>query len=169
MVVGAPQCSRLEPVSLAVTRRVSFVEVLMGSTTGYSGTPLARKLGLKRGMRIRLLHPPRHYWTLLSEKPAAIGVDQLTHGSDQKAEFTHLFATDPATLEEAFASARAGMLEDGFVWASWPKKSSGIQSQIGRSEVMAVGKRAGLVDIKVCAIDDTWSGLKFVIPVQNRK
>jgi hypothetical protein len=61
------------------------------------------------------------------------------------------------------------MLEEGLVWASWPKKSSGVRSRIGRSEVMAVGKNAGLVDVKVCAVDDTWSGLKFVIPVRHRK
>ncbi len=140
----------------------------MGSTAGYSGTPLARKLGLKAGMRIRLLHSPEHYWTLVGDNPTAIAVDQLTDGSDQKADFTHLFATDPNTLDEAFARARAGMLEDGVVWASWPKQSSGVPSRIGRSEVMAAGKKAGLVDIKVCAVDETWSGLKFVIPVRDR-
>ncbi|HUE87456.1 MAG TPA: hypothetical protein VMO26_15380 [Vicinamibacterales bacterium] len=141
----------------------------MGSTAGYSGTPLVKKLGFKPGMRVRLLHPPGHYWTLLGVKPATMGVDQLSDGSDMKADFTHLFATDPDTLEEAFAIARAGMLEEGLVWASWPKKSSGMQTQIGRGEVMATGKKAGLVDVKVCAVDDTWSALKFVIPVRNRK
>ncbi|HUE88385.1 MAG TPA: hypothetical protein VMO26_20095 [Vicinamibacterales bacterium] len=141
----------------------------MGSTAGYSGTPLAKKLGLEAGMRVRLLHPPEHYWTLLGGKPTALSVDQLSDGSDLKADFTHLFATDPDTLEAAFATARACMLEEGLVWASWPKKSSGVQTQIGRSEVMAAGKKAGLVDIKVCAVDDTWSGLKFVIPVRDRK
>jgi hypothetical protein len=141
----------------------------MGSTAGYSGTPLAKKLGLKGGMRVRLLNPPEYYWTLLGEAPTTLGVDYLEDGSDQRADFTHLFATDPETLENAFARARAGMLEEGLVWASWPKKSSGVRSQIGQSEVMAVGKKAGLVDIKVCAVDDTWSGLKFVIPVRDRK
>lgn len=141
----------------------------MGSAAGYSGTPLVKKLGLKRGMRVRLLHPPDYYWTLLGAEPAAMAVAQLTDGSDEKADFTHLFASDPETLEEAFAAARAGMQKGGLVWASWPKKSSGIQSQIGRSEVMAVGKKSRLVDIKVCAVDDIWSGLKFVIPVEDRK
>jgi hypothetical protein len=140
----------------------------MKSTAGYSGTPLAKKLGLKTGMRVRLLHPPEHYWALLGQSAAAMGVDPLTDESDEKADFTHLFATDPDTLEEAFARARAGMLEEGLVWASWPKKSSVVQSQIGRSDVMTAGKKAGLVDIKVCAVDDTWSGLKFVVPVRDR-
>lgn len=141
----------------------------MESTAGYSGTPLVKKLGLKEGMRVRLLNAPEHYWTLLGEKPAPMGVDQLAERGDQKADFTHLFVTDLRTLEEAFARARAGMREEGLVWASWPKRSSGVQSRIGRSEVLAAGKKAGLVDIKVCAVDDTWSGLKFVIPVRDRK
>jgi hypothetical protein len=143
--------------------------MLMGSTAGYSGTPLARKLGLKAGMRVRLLNPPGHYWSLLEDKPGSISVDQLAEADDQKADFTHLFATGPEILKNAFARARAGMQEEGVVWASWPKKSSRVQSQIGRSEVMAAGKKVGLVDIKVCAVDDTWSGLKFVIPVRDRR
>lgn len=137
-------------------------------TAGYSGTPLVRKLGLKHGMRIRLVDPPEHYWKLLGESSASLGVDQIAEDSDQKADFIHLFATDPDALQEAFASARSSMHEDGMVWASWPKKSSGVPSEIGRSDVMAAGKRVGLVDIKVCALDEIWSGLKFVIPAEKR-
>jgi hypothetical protein len=84
---------------LADACEVDFVEVLMGSTAGYSGTPLARKLGLKAGMRVRLLNPPDDYWTLLGEEPAAMGVAHLADGSDHRADFTHLFATDLETLE----------------------------------------------------------------------
>lgn len=141
----------------------------MGSTAGYSATPLVQKLGLKAGMRVRLLAPPEHYWNLLGEEPASMDLEQLPEDSEQKADFTHLFATDAATLEEAFARARATMQEEGIVWASWPKKSSGISSEVSRSEVMAAGKKVGLVDVKVCAVDDIWSGLKFVIPVADRK
>ncbi|MFW6201157.1 MAG: DUF3052 domain-containing protein, partial [Gemmatimonadota bacterium] len=81
----------------------------------------------------------------------------------------HLFATTEAGLEERFAAARGRMVEDGMVWASWPKKSSGVESEIGRAEVMKAGKAVGLVDVKVCAVDATWSGLKFVIPVADRR
>ncbi len=138
------------------------------ATAGYSGTPLVRKLGLKGGMRVRLYNPPEHYWELLGGGAASLDVEQVAEDSDQKADFCHLFATDPETLREGFASARSSMTQDGMVWASWPKKSSGVNSEIGRSEVMAAGKRIGLVDIKVCAVDEVWSGLKFVIPIEDR-
>jgi hypothetical protein len=141
----------------------------MGNSAGYSGTPLIRKLGLKPGMAVRLLGAPAGYWQLLGGEPGEIGVELLRAEATGPAAFTHLFATDPSTLEAAFARARAGMEEDGMVWASWPKKSSGVPSTIGRAAVMAAGKAAGLVDIKVCAVDETWSGLKFVIPVEKRR
>lgn len=140
----------------------------MASTSGYSETPLVRKLGLRRGMRVRLLGAPERYWRLLGVEPASMGLERLSGDGGRKADFTHFFATEASTLEEAFARARAGMEEDGMVWASWPKRSSGVPSGIGRSEVMTAGKEAGLVDIKVCAVDETWSGLKFVIPVADR-
>lgn len=140
---------------------------------GYSGTPLVRKLGLKEGMRVRLYDAPEGYWALLGGSPEDFGVELLDAempepGGPERADFTHLFATERAALEEGFARARARMAEDGMVWASWPKKSSGVTSEIGRAEVMAAGKAAGLVDVKVCAVDETWSGLRFVIPVADR-
>ncbi len=138
------------------------------ATPGYSGTPLVRKLGLKQGMRIHLIHAPEHYWALLGGSPAAIGVEPISETDDPEADFIHLFATDADTLAESFARARPWMSQDGMVWASWPKKSSGMASAIGRSEVMAAGKEVGLVDIKVCAVDEVWSGLKFVIPTKER-
>jgi hypothetical protein len=140
----------------------------MTTNAGYSGTPLVKKLGLKPGMGVRILGAPDGYWELLGGAPAALGVELLAAGGARKATFTHLFATDPAALEEHLERARAGMEEDGLVWASWPKKASGVPSTIGRAEVMAAGKAAGLVDVKVCAVDETWSGLKFVIRVADR-
>lgn len=129
---------------------------------------MVRKLGLKRGMRIRLINPPDHYWKLVGGRSASASLGQIQDDSDQEADFIHLFASDPETLKSAFASARSSMHQDGMVWASWPKKASGVPSEIGRSEVMAAGKKVGLVDIKVCAVDEIWSGLKFVIPTKNR-
>lgn len=140
----------------------------MSEAAGYSKRPLARKLGLARGMRVRLLDPPDRYWELVGGEPGTLGLVTLPAKGGEKADFTHLFATRLARLEGAFARARDAMEEDGMVWASWPKKSSGMPSEVGRGEVMAAGKAAGLVDVKVCAVDETWSGLKFVIPVANR-
>lgn len=134
---------------------------------GYSGTPLVRKLGLKAGMSVRLLDPPAGYWALLGAEARALGL-RVLEGGGGVADFTHLFATEAGSLRDGFALARAGMAEDGMVWASWPKQSSGVATEVGRAEVMAEGKAAGLVDVKVAAIDETWSGLRFVIPVADR-
>lgn len=139
----------------------------MTEGAGYSGTPLVRKLGLKEGMAVHLLGAPDGYWDLLGGSPSELEV-ATTEASGDAVDFTHLFAVDARTLEDRFRRARDGMAEDGMVWASWPKKSSGVESEIGKSEVMAAGKAVGLVDVKVCAVDATWSGLKFVIPVENR-
>lgn len=139
----------------------------MTEGAGYSGTPLVDKLGLKEGMTVRLLGAPDGYWDLLGGRPPDLGV-ATAGASGEAVDFTHLFAVDARMLEDRFRNARDGMAEDGSVWASWPKKSSGVASEIGKSEVMAAGKAVGLVDVKVCAVDATWSGLKFVIPVANR-
>jgi len=148
----------------------------MAPDAGYSDTPLVRKLGLKPGMRVRLLGAPAGYWNAVGGGPAELGAELLGSGDggsagdgpDGPADFTHLFAADPAALHEALGRARAGMTEDGVVWASWPKKASGVPTEVGRSEVMAAGKAHGLVDVKVCAFDETWSALKFVIRLRDR-
>lgn len=140
----------------------------MGNESGYSGTPLIRKLGLKSGMTVRILDPPPDYRDLLGEKAGALELVRLDPGAEARADFTHLFSSRLDTLRELLAVARDGMAEDGMVWISWPKKTSGMASEVGRSEVMREGKAAGLVDVKVCAVDETWSGLKFVIPVADR-
>lgn len=137
----------------------------MASGTG--GTPLIRKLGLRAGMRVRLLNPPSDYGALLGQPLDALDVELLEEAGE--ADFTHLFATRLAVLRDGLAEARGGMTEDGMVWVSWPKQASGVPSQVGRAEVMAEGKAAGLVDVKVCAVNETWSGLKFVIPVKDRE
>jgi hypothetical protein len=136
---------------------------------GYSGTPLVRKLGLKAGMRVLLLDAPGDYWTTLGHAPASLGIELLPASAAGRADFIHLFATGQAALRRLFSAARAGMAGDGIVWASWPKKTSGVATEVGRAEVMQAGKEAGLVDVKVCAVDATWSGLKFVVPRAERR
>jgi hypothetical protein len=138
--------------------------------SGYSGTPLLRKLGIRAGMRVRLLGEPDGYWERVGGDAEALGVtDASRNAGDGPADFAHLFATERSALDTLLAAARADMAEDGMIWVSWPKKGSGVASQIDRGEVMAAGKAAGLVDMKVCAVDATWSGLKFVIPVAYRR
>ena len=136
---------------------------------GYSGTPLARKLGLKSGMRVRLLDAPEGYWARFGPSPADLGLDVLGADPDEPADFTHLFATDLPALRAHLAAAREGMTEDGMVWVSWPKKSSGVETGIDKADVLREGRAAGLVDVKVAAVDETWSGHKFVVPVDQRR
>jgi hypothetical protein len=136
---------------------------------GYSGTPLIRKLGLRSGMTARLFHPPVDYETLLGTPLAELGVRLLTREQDGAADFSHVFTTRLDVLRETLTTARAGMAADGMVWVSWPKKASGVASEVSQADVMAGGKAVGLVDVKVCAVDETWSGLKLVIPVRDRK
>lgn len=140
----------------------------MTETAGYSGTPLIKKLGLRPGMSARLINPPERYWTLLGGEPNDLELQLLEEGEEGEADFTHLFARTESALASGFGTARDGTALDGMIWASWPKKSSGVESEISRSEVMVAGKSEGLVDVKVCAVDETWSGLKFVVPVENR-
>ena len=139
----------------------------MSGSARYSDTPLIRKLGLKPGMSVRLLDAPSGYWGLLGGSPGELGV-ALVEDEAREVAFTHLFADTREMLEQHVREARAVMAVDGMVWASWPKKSSDRRSEIGRAEVMSAGKGVGLVDVKVCAVDETWSGLKFVVPVEDR-
>ena len=148
----------------------------MGGTAGYSGTPLDRKLGLRPGMRVRLQLGPgpaedeaATYWDRFGAELDPSTFRLLEEDSPEPADFTHLFARTPGELRDGLARIRDGMATDGMVWVSWPKKSSALASEISRAEVMAEGHRAGLVDVKVCAVDEDWSGLKFVIPVADRR
>ena len=132
---------------------------------GYSGTPLPKKLGIKDGFRVALLHAPADVKTELSDsfkncnllKPAAGALD-----------FVFLFAKSRAGLELDLMPAARALAPAGMLWISWPKKSSGVASDLDENIVRQSGLDAGLVDIKVCAVTDVWSGLKFVIPVKNR-
>lgn len=135
----------------------------MDGKAGYPATSLSRKLGLKPGMRVRILHAPGFYAHVLGLDLETLGVERLDDLSTA-ADFTHLFAADRTRLAAALALAHSGMAPDGMVWASWPKRSSSVASAIGRPEVLAAGKARGLVDVKACAVDDAWSAVKFVMP-----
>jgi hypothetical protein len=135
-------------------------------TAGYSGTPLARKLGIKPGSRLLAVNPPADYAALLDPLPenvifARMGMDEL--------DVVHLFTKTRSELIKLIDRYKTKIKQDGAIWVSWPKKASGIPSEITEHTVREVALPLGLVDIKVCAVDETWSGLKLVIRKENRR
>lgn len=133
---------------------------------GYSKTPLAQKLGIKAGTKVAALNPPFGYRKLLAPLPAGVSfVDKATAG----AGFVHLFVTERRVLEKELKRLRKLIDDAGVLWISWPKKSSGLGSDITEDVIREVCLPLGLVDIKVCAVDDTWSGLKLMIRRENRE
>ena len=134
-------------------------------TAGYSGTPLAKKLGIKPGMRVVALGAPDDYAGLLAPLPDDV---VLTNELTADEAFVHLFGKERSVLEAALPAARKALRTDGMVWLSWPKKASGVATDLDGNIVRGLGLDAGLVDIKVCAVDATWSGLKFVYRKKDR-
>jgi len=138
----------------------------MKKTAGYSGTPLAKKLGIKDGFLISVFNAPKKYSTFFIELPSDLNFIENTK---VKKNFIHYFALCSKQLENDILFLKNEILNDGMIWVSWPKKSSEISTDLSRDKIREIGLKNGLVDVKICAIDDTWSGLKFVIPVKNRK
>jgi hypothetical protein len=133
---------------------------------GYSGTPLAKKLGIKGGSRIFLLNAPANYLQLVSPLPKGVQVArQITSHTD----VIHVFSTKKEELSQALHTCLEKMRPNGMIWASWPKKSSKVPTDITEDTIREVALPLGLVDIKVCAVDDVWSGLKLVIRKEKRK
>ena len=133
---------------------------------GYSGTPLAKKLGIKEGSRMFLLNAPENYLDLVAPLPAGVQVAaQITSHTD----IVHTFSTKKEELSQALHTCLKRMRPDGMIWVSWPKKSSKVPTDITEDTIREVALPLGLVDIKVCAVDDVWSGLKLVIRKENRK
>ncbi len=134
---------------------------------GYSQTPLAKKLGIKPGFVIELVDAPAYYFDLFEDMPADIIVAEK---SDKRARnCIHYFTKDAAAYEHDLPLLRKRMASDGMIWVSWPKRASGIETNISENLIRDVALRHQLVDIKVCAVDETWSGLKLVIPLHLRK
>jgi hypothetical protein len=133
---------------------------------GYSKTPLAQKLGIKPEAKVAALNAPAGYRKLLAPLPAGVSfTDKALAG----ASFVHLFVTERRVLEKELKRLR-GLIDDaGVLWVSWPKKSAGLGSDITEDVIREVCLPLGFVDIKVCAVDETWSGLKLMIRRENRK
>ena len=132
---------------------------------GYSGTPLVKKLGLKPPLTLVAIDAPREYRSWLGELPPGV---RIVTAPDGCVEAVHLFVTKRATLQKTLAMLRRRLEQAGFVWVSWPKKSSKVETDITEDTIREVALPMGLVDIKVCAVTDVWSGLKLVIRKNHR-
>ena len=128
---------------------------------GYSGTPLWKKLGYKAGVSAYVEGEPGNYISLLT-LPADVVVTWLPRAKSEM-EFVHLFATSASQLKSKLESVRKRIVPAGVIWVSWPKKSSGVTSDITEDTIRDEALPMGLVDVKVCAVDEVWSGLKLVI------
>jgi hypothetical protein len=135
------------------------------STAGYSGTPLAKKLGIRAGARLFLQAAPDNYRQLIAPAPEGV---QSVRRIDARTDLAHLFATRRAELGEALQGARTSMREDAVIWVSWPKKASRVPTDITEDVIRELALPLGLVDVKVCAVDETWSGLKLVLRRSER-
>jgi hypothetical protein len=127
---------------------------------GYSGTPLAKKLGIKPGIEVMLVGAPEGYRKLVEPLP-----DGVTFAArlSNRTDIVHVFTTRKAKLGKALKSWRSKLKADGAVWVSWPKKAAKVETDITEDTVRELALPLGFVDIKVCAVDETWSGLKLVV------
>jgi hypothetical protein len=132
---------------------------------GYSETPLLRKLGIKEGQTLYLHHAPEEYFAWLGQLPGDIEVKQKLSGSF---DFIHLFVTDQKDFQQCFVKAKMHLKTNGMIWVSWPKKSAKVSTDVDEHVIRNFGLKEGLVDVKVCAVSEIWSGLKFVIRLKDR-
>lgn len=138
----------------------------MARTAGYSPKPLAQKLGLKEGTRVVAISAPPGYRRLLAPIPRGVS---FTPRLSRSAAFVHWFVRRRRELERGFARVASALADTGVLWISWPKKSSGVATDVTEDVLREVGLPHGLVDVKVCSVDNTWSGLKFVRRLQHRR
>lgn len=139
----------------------------MSSTSGYSGTPLFKKLGIKEGFTIQVFNTPKKYTDFFYEFPLDV-VIRSSGKTKESLDFIHVFATTTEALVSSFNEAKPMLKKDGSLWISWPKKTAKIPTEIDKYMVMKYGLENGLVDVKVAAIDSDWSGLKFMHRKKDR-
>ncbi len=138
----------------------------MEGMAGYSGTPLAQKLGIKAGQKFVTIGAPAGYGKLLSPLPEDVS---FTKEIKAGATFIHLFVSDRKTLEKELKRLRKLIADTGILWVWWPKKSSGVVTDVTEGVIREVALPLGFVDVKVCAVDGTWSGLKLMVRRENRR
>jgi len=138
---------------------------LPGSPAGYSGKPLIAKLGIKEGFTVCIINPPENYFKILGELPAGV---KIKNELSLELDFIHYFTKSKKELSSNISKLKNSLAKKGMLWVSWPKKSSKIPTDITEDTIREIALPTGLVDIKVCAIDDNWSGLKLVNRVKER-
>ncbi|MEM9953836.1 MAG: DUF3052 domain-containing protein [Chloroflexota bacterium] len=134
-------------------------------SSGYSKTPLIKKLGIKPSFKIHIINAPENYFGLLGGLPDNVEIVDLKTG---ELDLIHCFFLQAKDLQDMLPSLHKALKPNGMIWISWAKKASKIETDLNRDVIREMGLAQGLVDVKVGSIDDTWSGLKFVIPVANR-
>lgn len=133
---------------------------------GYSGTPLAKKLGIKDNFRIALINAPRNFSKTLGPLPPTV---QVSNRLTSELDLILFFVDRERTLAKEFANLATKLTTNGMIWIAWPKKSSGVATDLTFGPVQRIGLDSGLVDVKICAVDEIWSGLKFVYRLKDRK
>ena len=135
-------------------------------TAGYSSRTLPAKLGIRPNTRIALLETPRGYGAVLRPLPPGVQVTASIRG---RLPFIQLFTTNRRDLERRFPALVRALAQDGSLWVSWPKRASGVATDLTEDVIRTVALAGGLVDVKVCAVDDVWSGLKLVRRLKDRR
>jgi len=136
-------------------------------TAGYSGTALTRKLGMKAGHRVGVMGAPDHFLSILMPRPEGARVSERPR-KPGAFDVVVAFVRTPGELRRRFDRGRTLMREDGGLWVCWPKGSSPLATGLREQHIRAHGLARGLVDNKVCAVDEDWSGLRFVVRLENR-
>lgn len=157
VVVGGAQADRLAG-SPELRHAAHFFGLVM--STGYSGTPLARKLGIKEGCKVLVIDAPAGYRTLLEPLPNSV---QFAARLSKGVDLVQVFSTRRSALERVLGAARQMLAPSAVVWVSWPKKAAKVDTDITEDTIRKVALPLGWVDIKVCAVDEVWSGLKLVV------
>ncbi len=138
----------------------------MHELAGYSGTPLAKKLGFREGTRVRISSAPENYLALVSPRPRNVHISRALR---KDIDIWHFFTRSSAELNQQLPKMLKAITQNGMIWVSWPKKASKVPTDVTEDFIRKVALPLGLVDVKVCAVDDTWSGLKLVIRKELRK
>jgi hypothetical protein len=133
--------------------------------SGYSGTALAKKLGIAENCQVCVLHAPEDYWQLLAPIPSGVVFKKTVNAST---DIVHVFAKQKTSLHAELVTLRSAIKANGVIWVSWPKKASKVPTDITEDTIRELALPLGLVDIKVCAVSEIWSGLRLVIRKELR-